>query len=194
MTTASIGHETHLDTATGLPTGRVGMWWFLASEVAIFGGLIATYVLYRLHHPEWAEHAAHTINWAGALNTVVLLTSSLSAVLAHAAAESGNARKAAAYVFATVGGGGVFLVVKVYEYTHEISEGFTPFADLFWSFYFLMTGLHAAHVLAGMTALAVIGFGALRGRNLHRVEYAGMYWHLVDVIWIFLFPLLYLAS
>jgi heme/copper-type cytochrome/quinol oxidase subunit 3 len=181
-------------TSTGLPTGRVAMWWFLASEVAIFGGLIMSYVLCRVAHPEWAEDAAHTITPAGAFNTVVLLTSSLSAVLAHAAAARRDLARAAHLLWATVGGGVIFLCVKAYEYHHEIAEGYTPVTNLFWGFYFFMTGLHGLHVVAGMTALAVVASRVRAGRLVEGVEYAGMYWHLVDIIWIFLFPLLYLAS
>lgn len=181
-------------TSTGIPTGRVAMWWFLASEVAIFGGLIVSYVLSRLAHPEWSEQAAHTLTAAGAINTVVLLTSSLSAVLAHSAAARGELRRASNLMFLTVLGGVTFLCVKGFEYHHEWVAGFTPMAGLFWSFYFFMTGLHALHVILGMSALTYVGLHVRRGRHVAGVEYAGMYWHLVDVIWIFLFPLLYLAS
>lgn len=189
-----MSHSTTVAAASAVPIGRMGMWWFLASELAIFGGLIATYVLCRIAHPEWAKEAAHTLSAAGAFNTIVLLTSSLTVVLAHSAAEAGQHRRAAALVFTTVAGGAVFLVVKSVEYTLEVQHGFTPTTGLFWSFYFFMTGLHALHVVAGMTALTVVGLGVRRGQHLHRVEYAGLYWHLVDVVWIFLFPLLYLAS
>lgn len=181
-------------TSTGLPTGRVAMWWFLASEIAIFGGLIMSYILMRASHPEWGEYAAHTVSAAGAFNTVVLLTSSLSAVLAHAAAQHGEHRKASNLTFATVAGGVIFLCVKAFEYTHEIHEGFTPVTNPFWGYYFFMTGLHGVHVVAGMTALTWAGIKVRKGESPWGVEYAGLYWHLVDVIWIFLFPLLYLAS
>lgn len=181
-------------TSTGWPTGRVGMWWFLASEIAIFGGLIACYLLFRLSHPEWAEYASHTFTPAGALNTVVLLSSSLTAVLAHAAAEKHDLAKAIKLLWATVGGGVIFLIVKSYEYAHEFQEGFTPVTNLFWSFYFFMTGLHALHVIIGMSALAYVAVRVGKGKDINGVEYAGMYWHLVDVVWIFLFPLLYIAK
>lgn len=181
-------------TSTGIPTGRVAMWWFLASEIAIFGGLIMCYVLSRIAHPEWSAQAAHTLNLAGALNTVVLLSSSLSAVLAHSAASRGEADRAVKFLAATISGGVMFLCVKGFEYHHEWTEGFTPMAGTFWSFYFFMTGLHALHVIAGMSALAYVLVNVRKGRMLEGVEYAGMYWHLVDVVWIFLFPLLYLAS
>jgi heme/copper-type cytochrome/quinol oxidase subunit 3 len=179
---------------TGLPVGRMAMWWFLASEVAIFGGLITIYVLNRVKHPEWTEQASHMVQWAGALNTFVLLASSFAVVKAHLAAHEGAFEKASRLLFATVGMGLVFLCVKAYEYNHEFAEGFTPVTDLYWSFYFLMTGLHALHVIGGMVAITIIALGIRRGEHGHRAEYVGMYWHIVDIVWIFLFPLLYLTG
>lgn len=195
-----MSHAAHADiheeyrTSTGIATGKVAMWWFLASEVAIFGGLIMTYVLFRVAHPEWAELAAQTNNLAGAFNTVVLLTSSLTAVLAHDAAHHGHLNKAANYMFATVGGGFIFLIVKSIEYSQKFEHHHYPWSDNFWGFYFFMTGLHGLHVIAGMTALTVVALKVRQGKMVEGVEYAGMYWHLVDVVWIFLFPLLYIAS
>jgi len=180
--------------ATEVPTGRLGMWWFLASEVVIFGGLIVTYLLYRWVHPEWGLHASNTINAAGAFNTIVLLTSSLTVVKAHEAVEHGENERAARLLGYTLIGGLIFLCVKAYEYYHEIHEGFTPVTNLFWSYYYGMTGLHALHVVGGMVAIFVVMMALRRGQNEHRVEYVGIYWHFVDVVWIFLFPLLYLAS
>jgi heme/copper-type cytochrome/quinol oxidase subunit 3 len=172
----------------------VGLWWFIASEIAIFCGAVACYVLYRVGHPEWGADAAHTSTGAGALNTAVLLTSSLAAALADRAAERGEGRRAAKLLGAAAGGGLLFLGVKAVEYVTEVAAGFTPVAGLFWSFYYLLTGLHALHVVAGMVALLVVASGARRGLALGRVEIAAVYWHFVDVVWIFLFPLLYLAS
>lgn len=189
---ATSRHAAHA--APLLPTGRLALWWFVASEIAIFGGALTCYVLLRARHPEWGEQARHTLAGAGALNTAVLLTSSLTAVLAHAAAHRGEARRAARLLALTVLGGLVFLGVKGFEYHHELTAGFTPRAGLFWAFYFLLTGLHALHVIAGMTANAVVAVGAAKGKHLGRVELVAIYWHFVDVVWIFLFPLLYLAS
>jgi heme/copper-type cytochrome/quinol oxidase subunit 3 len=180
--------------ATSVPTGRLGIWWFLASEIAIFGGLIVCYILFRFRHPEWTAEAAHTITAAGAFNTIVLLTSSLTMVLAHAAVEHGDLKRAARHLAATAGMGMGFLCVKAYEYGHEIGEGHTPVSGLFWSFYFFMTGLHALHVLGGIVAILAIRNQMVRRQATHRVEYVGIYWHFVDVVWIFLFPLLYLTA
>jgi heme/copper-type cytochrome/quinol oxidase subunit 3 len=180
--------------ATGIPTGRLAMWWVLGSEIVIFGGLLSSYVMLRLHHPHWAAEASHTSTLAGAFNTLVLLTSSLFAVLAHQAAEGGDGRKAARLLWMTIGGGAMFMVVKAFEYTSEISHGYTMFRDVFWAYYYTATGLHGAHVLAGMVAMAIVARAAARGQHLARVEYVGIYWHFVDAVWIFLFPLLYIAK
>jgi heme/copper-type cytochrome/quinol oxidase subunit 3 len=180
--------------AMGIPTGRLAVWWVLVSEIVIFGGVLASYVMHRLGHPEWAAEAAHTNTWAGAFNTLVLLTSSLSAVLAHQAAEHGDGRKAARLLRLTCLGGAVFLTVKGFEWTHEIREGFTLQAGGFWSYYYLAAGLHAFHVFAGMMIMLWVAASAARNRDLHRVENVGIYWHFVDIVWIFLFPLLYIAK
>ena len=179
---------------TGIPTGRLAIWWVVASEIVIFGGLVMCYLLLRLHHNFWAEEASHTNPWAGGINTVVLLTSSLFVVLAHHAIENKDRAKAFKYLWLTIALGGVFMLIKAYEYTTEISHGFTMHRNIFWSFYYTATGLHAFHVLAGMIIMAIVSFGVKKGENLQRVEYIGIYWHFVDIVWIFLFPLLYIAN
>jgi len=177
-----------------VPTGRLAVWWVLASEIVIFGGLLGAYIMHRIGHPAWADQAIHTNVWAGGFNTFVLLTSSLSAVLAHQAAEHGDGPKAARLLRLTVLGGGVFLVVKAVEWTTEISNGYTIGSNLFWSFYYTAAGLHAAHVVAGMVIMLIVAASAARNQELHRVENIGIYWHFVDIVWIFLFPLLYIAK
>ena len=183
-----------LRSATGIPTGRLAIWWVLASEVVIFGGLIGSYLMHRLGHPEWADAAAVTNTMIGAINTFVLLTSSFTAVLAHQAAEHGDGKKAAKYLLFTIGGALTFVCIKGYEWWYEISHGYTITANTFWSFYYTMAGLHALHVIAGAIIMGIVAFDAFRGRELHRVELIGIYWHFVDVVWIFLFPLLYIAK
>jgi heme/copper-type cytochrome/quinol oxidase subunit 3 len=180
--------------AAGMPTGRLAVWWLIASEIVIFGGLLASYVMFRLSHDAFAEQAAHTNTWIGAFNTLVLLTSSLSAVLAHQAAEAGNGPRASRLLWATILGGVVFLVVKGFEWTSEIQAGYTISSSTFWSFYYTAAGIHASHVLAGAIVMVFVARDAAKNRELHRVELAGIYWHFVDVIWIFLFPLLYIAK
>jgi len=180
--------------SAGVPTGRLGVWWVLVSEIVIFGGVLVSYIMNRIGHAEWAEQASHTNTVAGAINTFVLLTSSLSAVLAHKAAEEHNGPKAARLLWLTVAGGGIFLIVKSFEWGHEIMEGFTIQSGGFWSYYYTAAGLHAFHVMAGMALMGWVATTAARNEELHRVENVGIYWHFVDMVWIFLFPLLYIAK
>ena len=111
--------------ATGMPTGRLAIWWVIASEIVIFGGILGSYIMHRLGHPEWAHQSIHTNTWIGAFNTFVLLTSSLCAVLAHQEAEKKNGPGAARYLMFTTLGGATFLVVKSLEWTNEIQHGYT---------------------------------------------------------------------
>ena len=180
--------------ATGIPTGRLGIWWLLASEIFIFGGLIACFILFKLNGTPGFEDASLTSVTAGAINTFVLLTPSLSVVLAHAAIEKGDREKSFKYIWYTIGFGLVFLIIKTYEYTGKIIHGHTITDNLFWSFYYTMTGLHALHVIGGMVIMALISFDIRKGYNFQRVELIGIYWHFVDLVWIFLFPLFYIAN
>lgn len=179
---------------TGVPTGRLAVWWVIASEIVIFGGLLGSYVMHRLGHPEFGDYASHTNTWAGALNTFILLTSSLTIVIAHQAAEAKNGAKAFKFIWATIGFGACFLIVKSFEWTHEIHLGFTITKNAFWSFYYTAAGLHALHVIGGMVIMGIISFDAKQGKEMQRVELIGLYWHFVDLVWIFLFPLLYIAK
>lgn len=184
----------NLRSAAGLPTGRLAIWWVLGSEIVIFGGLLAAYVMHRIGHPEWSFQASHTATSIGAINTFVLLTSSLFAVLGHREAELGNGKAAARYLWFTIAGGGIFLCIKAFEWTTEITNGYTITSSIFWSFYYTAAGLHALHVIAGMVCIGFVALDAAKGKELHRVELVGIYWHFVDVVWIFLFPLLYIAK
>ena len=180
--------------AAGIPTGRLAVWWILASEIVIFGGLLGAYIMHRLAHDAWAAQAEHTNLLAGSINTFVLLTSSLSAVLAHKAAEEGDGRKASNLLGLTMLGGATFAIIKAFEWTAEISHGYTITSNTFWSFYYTAAGLHAFHVIAGVVIMGFVALAARRGEELHRVELIGIYWHFVDIVWIFLFPLLYIAK
>ncbi|MEZ4234645.1 MAG: cytochrome c oxidase subunit 3 [Myxococcota bacterium] len=180
--------------AAGILTAKLAVWWLLASEVVIFGGVLASYIMHRIGHPEWAHYAVHTNTLAGGTNTFVLLTSSLSAVLAHRAAQLKDGATAAKLLLATVGGGGIFLVIKSFEWANEIKHGYTISANPFWSFYYTAAGIHGLHVIAGMTLMLWVANDARKNQELHRVELVGIYWHFVDLVWIFLFPLLYIAK
>ncbi len=195
MMSAHSTPQATLRTTMGLPAGRLAMWWLLVSEIMIFGGLLGSYLLLRVVNPQWGAEAAHTNLLAGSINTLVLLTSSLFVVLAHVATQRGDGRRAARYLMLTVLGGVLFLVIKLaFEYVPEIGAGYTPFRSVFWTFYYLATALHGLHVVAGMVVMLVLMPAVRRNQNLQRVEYAGIYWHFVDAVWIFLFPLFYIAG
>ena len=186
--TAMSGMET--------PVGKNGTWWFLASEIPIFGGLIAAYIVMRLGSTGWGEASSHLNFNVALINTFLLLTSSMTIVMAHGAVQESNYKLVANFLGLTILLGLGFLGMKAIEYTTEIGHGFLPSSGIFWSFYYGMTGLHALHVLAGVIVNLVLWIQAAKGtlvRNGHRVELAGLYWHFVDIVWIFLFPLLYLA-
>ncbi|HTO09475.1 MAG TPA: cytochrome c oxidase subunit 3 [Myxococcota bacterium] len=181
--------------AAGMPTGRLAVWWVIASEIVIFGGLLGSYIMFRLSHDAFAQQAAHTNTLVGTINTFVLLTSSLAAVLGHKYAEEGNGPKAARQLYLTALGGLIFAGIKfLYEWPTEIHHGFTISSSPFWAFYYTACGIHAAHVIAGVTIMLFIAPAARKGQELQRVELIGIYWHFVDVVWIFLFPLLYIAK
>ncbi len=181
-------------TVMGVTTGKLAVWWVIVSEIVIFGGVLASYIMHRIGHPEWASSAEHTQTWIGGINTMVLLTSSLTAVLAHAAAERGNGKLAARRLYYTMAGAGTFLCIKGYEWAGEIHHGYTITASGFWSFYYTAAGIHAGHVLAGAIIMGFVANQAKRNHELGRVELIGLYWHFVDLVWIFLFPLLYIAK
>lgn len=201
-----------------VPKGRLAVWLLVAGELIIFGGFIAMYALARFEYADFAsEHAAGFANkWLGAFNTMVLLTSSWTIVKAHEAAVHKDTAKTRLFMLMTIAGAVIFMIVKLgFEWPHDFHEGHTiRSADivgtasgwkvepgsaemkhsLFWSYYFLMTGFHGLHVVIGALAIFVVMLGASKGENLHRVELAGLYWHMVDLLWIFLFPMFYLAQ
>ncbi len=184
--------------ATHTIRGKMGMWWFLASEIMVFGGFLAIYILYRMASGgAWAAHAEHVSATIGTFNTVLLLTSSLTMVKAFEYIDADDREKARNFLLFTVLLGVAFLGVKGFEYSKEIAAGYTPLSGIFWSFYYALTGLHGLHVLAGVILNFSLFMMAARGtlwpKTQGRVEYAGLYWHFVDLIWIFLFPLLYLS-
>ncbi|MDH5657075.1 MAG: cytochrome c oxidase subunit 3 [Spirochaetia bacterium] len=188
-----------------VPKARIAMWLLIGGELVIFGAIIVSYLMARIRYPEWAEQTAFTIPAAGFFNTFVLLTSSWTAVMAHGAAHKKEVKKALMFLGVTLLGGVIFLCVKAFEYHHDIEMGLTMTSpkliaegkyieSVFWTYYYTMTGFHASHVIVGMTIIAIVMMQIRKGENLHRVEYAGMYWHFVDLVWIFLFPLLYIAK
>lgn len=181
----------------GIPAARLALWLFLASEIMIFGGLISSFVLFRMAHGGWSAEAAH-VHWRiGAFNTLILLTSSLTMALACTSANHDVRRRLRTWLGLTILLGAAFLSIKAYEYSIEFSRGLTPGSGLFWAFYYTLTGLHSLHVFAGIIMNALLWVAAGRAELWflvrRRIEYAGLYWHFVDVVWIFLFPLIYLS-
>ena len=189
----------------------LGMWTFLVTEILFFGGLFAVYLVYRTWYPDAFAAASHElVIWAGTTNTAVLITSSLTMALAVHAAQTGNRRLLLALLLATIALGCVFLGIKAFEYYTEWIEHHVPGlnydfegpyyrnAQIFFSLYFLMTGLHALHMIIGICIMLVMLWWSARGtitpEYYNPVEIAGLYWHFVDIVWIFLFPLLYLIG
>ena len=177
---------------------RVGMWVFLVSESLLFAGLFMLYSAYRLHAPgAFHEAIQHSTKILGSINTAVLLLSSTLVALAVHLLRGGRSGRAALLVAGTIALGAVFVAIKLVEYAKHLDEGVRPGDGPFWTLYYVTTGLHAIHVLVGMTVLALVLLG-IAGRRVHAervyvLENAALYWHLVDVIWIFLWPLYYLT-
>lgn len=189
----------------------LGMWIFIVQEVMFFGGLFTAYMIYRIWYPEaWSEGSRQLDILLGGINTVVLISSSLTMALAVRAAQVGSRKATVNWLLATIGLGLVFVVIKYFEYAHkwelrevpglnfELAAGHPPQVEIFFSLYFALTGLHALHMLIGFGILAVIARMAHKGRFSPEwytpVELAGLYWHFVDIVWVFLFPLLYLVD
>ena len=190
----------------------LGMWVFLATEVLFFGGLFATYAIYRVWYPEAFAAASHSLDVTlGTVNTVVLITSSLTMALAVHAAQLGQRKLLMTFLILTMILGAMFLGIKSVEYYHKFAEHHVPgpgfqfeerdyvrHAQLFFSLYFVMTGLHALHMIIGIGIMLVMLWwawnGTITAQYSSPIEISGLYWHFVDIVWIFLFPLLYLLG
>jgi cytochrome c oxidase subunit III len=181
---------------TGLTNGKLGIWLFLASEVMLFGALFSTYIILRTGAPEWPHGELNIL--LGAINTVILISSSVTMVMAWASLKLKDFAKHRLYLIATFVLAGVFLVNKYFEYKDHLDRGEGPAHSTFTAIYYTLTGLHGIHILGGMVVmLYFIGPGAnLWKKNpdqfANRIEATGLYWHFVDLVWIFLFPILYL--
>ena len=191
---------------------KMGMWLFLLTEILLFGGLFVAYVVFRTWHPETWEAGAEHLAWQkGAINTGVLIASSVTMALAIRQAQLNDKKGTVSLLLATVVLGGVFLVVKYFEYEQKFQMGIFPGGDnylfagkhlsnefIYFSIYYMMTGLHVLHVIFGMAGIIWVTLRAAKGEFYSAyytpVEMVGLYWHLVDLIWIFLFPLLYLTK
>jgi cytochrome c oxidase subunit 3 len=228
----------HFETpAQQFDAAKLGMWVFIATEILMFGGLFVAYLIYHAQEPELFKLAHHALDKKlGAVNTVVLLFSSLTAALAVRSAQLGKRNHTSAFLVVTLLCAAAFLVVKYFEYTHKIHAGLLPGrcfghpgftncigdaglatqplavsvqehgmllqlptrANMFFALYFMMTGLHGVHVLVGMSLLTWVLIKNIKGHfspaYFTHVDLSALYWHLVDLVWIYLFPLLYLVS
>lgn len=183
---------------TGVPNGKLGMWLFLASEVMLFGALFSAYVLLRVGADTW-PHGYKLLNVPLAtLNTMVLISSSVTMVMSWASLKMNQLGKFKLYLGLTILLSFVFLVVKAFEYGAKFEHHIYPSTSTFYAIYFTITGLHGLHIVGG---ILVNGYLLTLGSRLwkkeperftNRIEYAGLYWHFVDLVWIFLFPVLYL--
>ena len=183
---------------TGVNNAKLGIWLFLASEVMLFGALFSAYILLRMGATEW-PHGADILNVPLAtLNTVVLITSSVTMVMAYASLLRKDLGKYKIYMGITLLCACAFLVIKYFEYTHKFDHGLFPSNNNFLGIYFTLTGLHGLHVIGGiLVILWQLGPGIKMWatepeRFAGRIEVTGLYWHFVDLVWIFLFPVLYL--
>ena len=181
---------------TGIYNAKTGIWLFLASEVMLFGALFSSYIILRVGSVEWPHGELNV--WLGMVNTFILITSSVTMVMAWASLKLNEWAKHRLYLIATFLLAAVFLVNKYFEYSAHLVKGEGPWHTTFLGIYFTLTGLHGLHILGGMIVMAYfIGPGAkLWRRNpdqfANRIEFTGLYWHFVDLVWIFLFPVLYL--
>ena len=181
---------------TGLANGKLGIWLFLASEVMLFGALFSTYIILRTGSTEW-PHGELSVK-LGAINTVILISSSVTMVMAWASLKMNDFGKFRMFLGATILLALTFLVVKFFEYEHHLVAGEGPWHNTFYAIYFTITGLHGLHIVVGIIVNSYLwGPGAKmwqteKERFTNRIEIAGLYWHFVDLVWIFLFPVLYL--
>lgn len=211
MSDSAAAHAHHFDDIEQQHEASwLGMWVFLATEVMFFGGMFLGYTLYRSAYPQaFAGASNHLDIWLGTVNTAVLICSSFTMALAVRAAQLGQRKPVIIFLLLTIVLGTVFLGIKFTEYYAKFAEHLVPggaftyagpaaAAQIFFSFYFAMTGLHALHMIIGIGLLASLIVKTGRGRfsagYYTPVELVGLYWHFVDIVWIFLFPLLYLVG
>lgn len=198
MSAAMIPYTVEARPDTGLNNVKIGIWLFLASEVMLFGALFASYILLRVGATEWPHGSQYlSVPWATA-NTIVLISSSMTMVMAWASLMRKDFSKYKLYMAFTVLAGLIFLCIKYIEYSAKFHHDYLPHTNNFLAIYFTLTGLHGLHVLGGMAYNAyLLGPGSKMWQTepqqfTNRVEASGLFWHFVDLVWIFLFPVLYL--
>ncbi len=186
---------------------KLGMWLFLYTELLLFGGLFLVYMVYRFLNQEAFLEASYELNvWMGTINTVILLTSSLTIAMSITALQKGDKKLSIILLWLTIAAALAFLVIKYFEWSAKFEHGLFPGMEhydalpvgerLYFYLYFFMTGLHALHVIVGAVFILVvvkkIGNGSVNQKRYSLLENSGLYWHLVDLVWIYLFPLFYL--
>jgi cytochrome c oxidase subunit 3 len=209
--THQVGHH-FADAEQEFQANKFGFWLFLATEILLFGGLFVAFVVFQSMFPETFKEAHHHLDRTmGSVNTVVLICSSFTMAMAVRSSQTNRPRALIGFLVVTLLLAGTFLVIKYFEYSAKIEHGLLPGfwydphgpgnpvnGNLFFGLYFMMTGLHGLHVLAGMIAISWVLSNAIKRRFSSSwytpVELTGMYWHLVDLIWIYLFPLFYLIG
>jgi len=198
-----IPYNEELRPDTGLYNAKLGIWLFLASEVMLFGGLFSAYVMLRLSDPNWASYGQNYLSVPLAtLNTVVLITSSVTMVMAWVSLKLKDINKYKLYMGATLLCSFGFLIIKYIEYSEKFAHTppLLPSTNNFFAVYFTLTGLHALHVIGGIIVNGYFFGPGIKmwtsepERFTNRIEVAGLYWHFVDLVWIFLFPALYLLN
>ena len=183
---------------TGLYNAKLGVWLFLASEVMLFGGLFSTYILLRTNSPAWPVGSSLLSVPIAFFNTLVLIASSVTMVMSWASLKLDDFKKYKLYMGLTILCAFIFLAVKAYEYNDKFGHGNYPKVSTFLAIYFTITGVHALHIVGGIIVNGYLWgpgskmFKTDPDRFANRVEVAGLYWHFVDLVWIFLFPVLYL--
>ena len=204
-------HVHHMDAPTAYEAAKLGMWLFLATEILLFGGLFAAFAIFRWYYLAEFHHASSELNWKlGMTNTIVLIASSFTAAVAVDAAQHGNNKRVTQYLIFTILCAIAFLVIKYIEWSGKYHHGLFPGTEFFnsakfntdyktfFGLYYCMTGLHALHVIFGMGILLWVLSKSMKNRfspdYYTPVEVGALYWHLVDLIWIYLFPLLYLVG
>ncbi len=193
----AIAHAEATPLFPGMPAGKFGMWVFLVSEIMFFTGLIGSYIVLRLGSPSWPNPGEVLNTPLLGINTVVLLSSSLTMALALNAIQQGRTAALKRNLLFTALLGVTFLAIKAFDYVHMWHQGFTMSSSLFGSCYYLLTGFHALHVLSGVILLTYLFVAASRGMftttNYGRIEYSGLYWHFIDIVWVVLFAILCLV-
>ena len=191
----NFDHDVCEPALEGTFNGKLAMWLFLCSEVMFFSGLIGAYMTLRIGHPEnftASQAYLHGTYPLATFNTALLISSSLTMALAVLAGQKKEKSKQIWLLLATAAMGSLFLILKTYEYSIKLDHGYVPSHDLFFSFYWTLTAIHGVHILAGVIPILGLAWFARTKDVAGETEMVGLYWHFVDLAWIFLFPILYL--